>query len=780
MKNLPNLLVVDDAEVNLLLFETVINKNQVNLINALSGPEALEKTHGFELALAVIDVQMPGMNGYELAVKINEERFGDKVPIIFVTASHNSEMELLKGYNSGAVDYIFKPVDSHILLCKINVFLGLFNQRQTILRDAELLKESADELKKANAALKNSEEKYRSYINNAPDGVFVADETGKYVEVNEAACKITGYTEDELLRMSIQDILTEESREDGVAQFREVVNIGTSKSELSFRHKDGTKRWWSVESVMLSETRFLGFTKDITRRKEMEASLRAYQIELEMQNAELMQAKEKAEIATTKYTELYDFAPSGYLTLSEDCVIQALNYSAANMLGKDRSCLIKDQFDSFISIDTQPIFNDFFREVFKSKSKQICEVSLQINDRQIKHVHIEGAYAGKIENCLLNVVDITERKAIEQAIRVSEEKYKTMLNASPDGILLIDQHGIITEASEIGIELIGTDNRAELVGNNILFYVPEDEKNNIKEIFERTMNEGLVQNIGIKIRKKNNFLFAAEISVTLIQDPHGVPLSYMVTIRDISQRKKLETKQIHADRMANLGEMATGIAHEINQPLNIISMVMDKILFETIKTGTVDIELLKNKANKIFENIIRIRNIIDHIRAFSRSHDDYILTSFDINLSIENAASMIMEQFKHLGITLNLQLEKQIPQILGNTYKFEQVIVNLLINAKDAVIEMKNKNEEYNEMIVGIRSFQEDRSIIVEISDNGIGISNEDIHNIMLPFYTTKDEGKGTGLGLSICYQIIKEMKGIIDITSDKFKGTTIKLFFTI
>jgi PAS domain S-box-containing protein len=493
-----------------------------------------------------------------------------------------------------------------------------------------------------------------------------------------------------------------------------------------------------------------------------------------------MQAKEKAEIATTKYTELYDFAPSGYLTLSEDCVIQALNYSAANMLGKDRSCLIKDQFDSFISIDTQPIFNDFFREVFKSKSKQICEVSLQINDRQIKHVHIEGAYAGKIENCLLNVVDITERKAIEQAIRVSEEKYKTMLNASPDGILLIDQHGIITEASEIGIELIGTDNRAELVGNNILFYVPEDEKNNIKEIFERTMNEGLVQNIGIKIRKKNNFLFAAEISVTLIQDPHGVPLSYMVTIRDISQRKKLETKQIHADRMANLGEMATGIAHEINQPLNIISMVMDKILFETIKTGTVDIELLKNKANKIFENIIRIRNIIDHIRAFSRSHDDYILTSFDINLSIENAASMIMEQFKHLGITLNLQLEKQIPQILGNTYKFEQVIVNLLINAKDAVIEMKNKNEEYNEMIVGIRSFQEDRSIIVEISDNGIGISNEDIHNIMLPFYTTKDEGKGTGLGLSICYQIIKEMKGIIDITSDKFKGTTIKLFFTI
>jgi len=137
---------------------------------------------------------------------------------------------------------------------------------------------------------------------------------------------------------------------------------------------------------------------------------------------------------------------------------------------------------------------------------------------------------------------------------------------------------------------------------------------------------------------------------------------------------------------------------------------------------------------------------------------------------------MIAEQFKYLGINLNLQLEKQIPQIFGNTYTFEQVIVNLLVNAKDAVIEKKGKQEEYYEMIIEIRSYQENQFIIVEITDNGIGISNDDIHNIILPFYTTKDEGKGTGLGLSICYQIIKEMDGTIDITSDKISGTKIKL----
>jgi len=378
---------------------------------------------------------------------------------------------------------------------------------------------------------------------------------------------------------------------------------------------------------------------------------------------------------------------------------------------------------------------------------------------------------------MLNTIrNITSRKQTEQALKLSEEKYKTMLNASPDGILLIDLNGTITETSEIGMELFGASNRDDLVGKNAMLFIPSQEKNTLRDLYEKTMNEGLAQNIELKIRKKNHTLFPAEISTTLIQDPGGKPLSFMIIIRDISQRKKTEAKQIHADRMANLGEMASGIAHEINQPLNIISMVMDKILFETAKTETIDVGFLKIKSDKIFENIMRIRNIIDHVRAFSRTHDDYVLSSFDVNASIENAVSMITEQFKHLGITLNLQLEKQLPLIFGNTYQFEQVILNLVTNAKDAVIEKKNKQGEIFNMIVGIRSYQENQKLIIEVADNGIGISRDDINNILLPFYTTKDEGKGTGLGLSICYQIMKEMDGTIAISSEKLCGTTIKL----
>ncbi len=910
-----NLLIVDDNDSNLALLEVVLGKLQGNLIKASSGIEALEKSKGQELALAILDIQMPGMNGFELAVKINAERGNNKVPIIFVTANHVNEIDVSQGYGSGAVDYIFKPINKHIMTSKVNVFLDLFNHKQTIIREAKILEKTTNELIWVNAALKRSEVKYRSYIENAPDGVFVIDEKGRYTDINEAICRITGYSKDELLKMSIVDLLPVEFKKIGLIHFRTLVNSGNLKVDIPFRHKNGTKRWWVLEAVNLTDTLFLCYTKDITHRKELEESLKAYQIELEKQNNELERqneeielAKNLAEIVSHKYTQLYDFAPTGYFTLSITKKIEEINHSGAILLGSKRKHLKNCQFESFISADTLPIFNSFFQDILNSKTKFTCEIIIQTVDNESRNVHLEGIFDESIEKCLINVIDISERikadkalnkistrlklatraggvgvwdldfvnnkliwddqmhvlygvekldiedtydywlsgihpedkargdseilqaindekefdiefrviwpdgsihnlralaivlrdeagkplhmigtnwditeiKKNEQELKISEEKYRTMLNASPDGILLIDLNKTITEVSEIGLELFDTEKREDLIGKNFYQFIPADETELINDIFEKTVSEGLVQNAELIIRKKNQSTFQSEVSSTLIQASDGEPLSFMITIRDISQRKKIETKQIHADRMANLGEMASGIAHEINQPLNIISMVMDKILFEADKTETINIEFLKTKSDKIFDNITRIRNIIDHVRAFSRNDDNYILTAFDINSSIENAVSMITEQYKHLDISLNTQLGQRIPQIVGNTYKFEQVMVNLLTNAKDAVLERRNRQEDYCDLKVGIRTYLENQSLIVEIIDNGIGIHNDDIHNIMLPFYTTKEEGKGTGLGLSICYQIIKEMHGTIDISSDGVNGTKIKIVLDI
>lgn len=762
--SLPNLLIVDDNQSNLILLEVILEKFQVNLIKAESGFEALDKSNGLELALAILDIQMPGMNGFELALKINEGRGSNKVPIIFVTANHVNDVDVSHGYISGGVDYIFKPINRHILLCKVNIFLELFNHKQTIVKEAFKLEKNAEKLIWLNSALKTSEKKYRSYIDNAPDGIFVVNETGRFFEVNKAACSMAGYSNDELLKVSFTDLIDDESVKKRVTFLKEIIETGTAKGEMIHRHKDGSKLWWNLNANKLSGTRFLIFAKDITQRRLAEIKL----TESEERNKRIISG-----ITDYVYTVKIKDGKAIEAIHNEVCLIvtgysceefKADPYLWINMVVSEEREWVVERFSKILEGKDLPPF----------EHRIICKDGRirWISNSTIFHFDSNGtlvSYDGIIK-------DITERKLAEQALRVSEEKYKTLLNASPDGILLIDLKGTITEVSEIGLELFGANTRDDLVGRDFSQFIPPDEENTLTEIIEKTMSEGLVQNIEMKIRKINRSIFAGETSATLIQGPDGAPMSFMIIIRDISQRKKLETKQVHADRMANLGEMASGIAHEINQPLNIISMVMDKILFETDKNETIDIEFLKNKSDKIFDNITRIKNIIDHVRAFSRSDDNYVLTAFNINSSIENAVSMIMEQFKHLDINLNTQLDQQIPQIVGNTYKFEQVIVNLLTNAKDAVLERRSKQDDYRDLKVKIKTYRENQSLIVEIMDNGIGIDKGDIHHIMLPFYTTKEEGKGTGLGLSICYQIIKEMNGTIDISSDGVNGTKIKL----
>ncbi len=132
------MLIVDDLVENLDLLSSIIQHKNIkaNVIRALSGQQAIERIHDIDLALVILDVRMAGMDGYELALMINEARHNDKVPIIFMTANYISEAEIIKGYNSGAVDYIVKPFIDSILVSKINIILDLFNYKLEIIRDA--------------------------------------------------------------------------------------------------------------------------------------------------------------------------------------------------------------------------------------------------------------------------------------------------------------------------------------------------------------------------------------------------------------------------------------------------------------------------------------------------------------------------------------------------------------------------------------------------------------------------------------------------------------------
>ncbi|GAB1415827.1 hypothetical protein MASR2M117_12330 [Paludibacter sp.] len=394
---------------------------------------------------------------------------------------------------------------------------------------------------------------------------------------------------------------------------------------------------------------------------------------------------------------------------------------------------------------------------------------------------------GEFTNFVMVGEDISEKKkllddliAAKNKAEENEKKYKTIANESPNGVILVDLQGRIKEISDLGALLLGASSKESLIGETVLKFVDEVSLQTVRTIVQNTTSDGFTQDNELTLVKQNNERFLGDVSTTLIQNNDGAPTSFIIVVRDISHQKKSQAMQIHADRMANLGEMAAGMAHEINQPLNIISMVMDKMIYDSEKINVVDKDYLTEKANKVFDNLTRIRNIIDHIRVFSRYQLDYIPIDFNLNKSIENAAFLFNEQFKHLDISFKLKLQDDLPEINGNIYQFEQVIINLLSNAKDAVMEKKNMNNQDYLPKICIFSQTTNDKIIIEVADNGIGIDEKDIKNLMLPFYSTKDEGKGTGLGLSISYKIIHEMGGFFDITSIKMKETRVKIIFNI
>ena len=640
------ILIVDDNTFYLSLLKAVLKDVEVEVYIANNGQKALSLINENDFALAILDIQMPEMDGFELAGHIRNMLNRDLLPIIFLTAYFSDEIQMFKGYDYGAIDYLTKPINKTILISKVRIFLELDRQKRNLIASKESLQQS--------------------------------------------------------------------------------------KLELEFKQK-----------------------------------------EMQLQNKALQKAQEETEESRKKYIKLYDFAPTGYFTINKDRRIVEINLKGAKLFGVEPTQLINHNIEEFISTGMFPNFDNFLVQLFENKTNSGCEIKLEQKNKKSVCVSLEGALIDENQKCLLSMVDITDSKEAQKALQESEELYHSLLKTSPDGIIITDLEGRITEASDIAIELLGNKNRFEIEGIHFMQFIPKASHRALVKIFRTTVREGIIHNQEIKLNRIDKTEFTGEISSSKILGNKGELKSFMTDIRDISERKLFEKQLRFSERMAAIGELATGMAHEINQPLNTISLAIDNIVF-SLENETFTETYLKTKINKVFDNITRIKKIIDHVRTFSRDKDDFEHSTFEINNSILNCISMISEQIKQKDIVLTFKHGKSNPKLMGNAYRFEQVILNLLINAKDALNEKRKKAHLNFKRRIDISTISVDSQITIEVKDNGIGIKNEDIDKVLLPFFTTKAPEKGTGLGLSISYGIIKELGGEIEIQSKPQIGTSI------
>lgn len=280
-------------------------------------------------------------------------------------------------------------------------------------------------------------------------------------------------------------------------------------------------------------------------------------------------------------------------------------------------------------------------------------------------------------------------------------------------------------------------------------------------------------------------------SRTTIMNENHEPMGYVCVAQDLRQRKRAEIKiremnehlqqvnrtlqetqaqLVQSAKLASLGEMATGITHELNQPLLIITLnaQMASKLLEQDQGAEVAESL-----SAIIEQVNRASKIINHLKIFGRKSESASMEAADINQIIKDSYLLFTEQFRLLGIQVQCELAADLPLFACNRIQVEQVLTNLLANARDALVESAEK-------VITVQTRQEGENLIVEIADTGKGITSDIRDQIFDPFFTTKEIGKGTGLGLAISYGIMEQHKGSLEYESEPGKGTIFRMKFPV
>ena len=268
---------------------------------------------------------------------------------------------------------------------------------------------------------------------------------------------------------------------------------------------------------------------------------------------------------------------------------------------------------------------------------------------------------------------------------------------------------------------------------------------------------------------------------TVQRDASGAPLRVVGASWDITKQKKDEqvlNKIQHAAKLVTLGEMAAGMAHEINQPLAGISLAAKMITKMKEKNVLTDSDL-HDALNDIQTSVTRASKVITNVRQFARQ-DNAAFRLIDLNETLTAAMILMGEQLRVLGIDVTVELGKDLPPILGEPFQLQQVWINIISNARDALDEKDTSQKYAKKMRISSEPAKDQGRILVRISDNGAGMSEEVRKKIFEPFYTTKPVGKGTGLGLSITFGILSAHKANVEVESAHQEGTTFIISFPV
>jgi PAS domain S-box-containing protein len=608
-------------------------------------------------------------------------------------------------------------------------------------------KKKQDQLKKTLALTRFS-------IDHANDMLYWVGSDGKIVDANATTCKNLGYSQDEILSMGFDDVDPNISLEEYLRIWEGLKQSGTSTLETVHHTKDG--RSMPVE-INLSFVEFNGqeyncaFARDITERKQAESHLRKHMAELKERVKELNCLFEISRLVEKRANSIEQI-----LQGTAELIPPAWQYPEITT--------------SRIMFDGQEFkTNNFKKTIWKQSNDIIVHGKtrgvLEVFYQEERPLSDEGPFL-KEERSLINAITerlgrIIERRQAQAALRESEQRFRNLIENSLTGISIVQDDRIVYQNQEQE-RLFGPIPRSTIL--EFVEDIHPDDVEKVRHLYEN-ITSGKAEAFETDFRfyskpdktERRNLIWV-NCRASLIEY-HGSN-AILVNVMDVTRIRELENLVRIQDKMASLGRVAAGIAHEIRNPLSGINIYLNTLEKIYNRDGNLD------KVNVILEHLQsasnKIESVIKRVMDFAKpSEPKFVLT--DINKPIEEAINLSAVTLRKSGIKIEKRLAENLPLCHADLNLIEEVVLNLITNGSEAM-----KHMEENKKIV-IESSYENNRILLTVSDSGPGVPLNVRDKIFDPFYTTKPEG--SGIGLSLSQRIISDHGGSMEITDSKWGG---------
>jgi PAS domain S-box-containing protein len=604
------------------------------------------------------------------------------------------------------------------------------------------------------AALSESEKQYRDLFENASDMMYTHDMEGNYTSVNNAATRISGYDSAELLKLNFRDLVDPAYLAITVEQFRKKKEDGletTGPYEVLLRAKDGATRWVEVNSRVIKKdgkpVAVQGTARDITERRKMEEALRA---------------------SETRYREVVEKANDIIYLTDEKGIVGLVNAAATRIIGYSEDELIGKHYLDLVAEDYKEQVREFYVLQFVERlSDTYHEVPIVTKHGETVWLgqNVRLVMAGdRIAGYQVIARDITDRKKAQDALRQSEEKYRIIFENSPLGVFHFDSNGVLTACNDNFSRIIGAP-KERVIGGNLLTGLKNLE---VVEAVKKALSGEIGHFEGPYRSVSGDKITPLKAYFGPILNTDGVCVGGIGIVEDTTDLNKAKDLQIQAERLKAVADLASGVAHNFN---NLLQIIMGGAQLASVNLQLGDIPKINRHLEQILESSRFGAETVKRLQSFANLHSDPVTAGsdvFDLSDLVRQAVEMTKPWWKTTpereGITVKLNLDLVNGCVIqGKQSELFEVVVNLIKNAAEALPQGGDIN---------VKTSVSGRTVAFRVDDTGVGIHQGNLTKVFDPFWTTKGEN-GTGMGLAVSYGIVTRHGGTISADSVEGHGST-------